>query len=87
MSDPNKNMVMYHVTRKEYQAWLINDFNQVSLTMQQLAAGLYGFGPTTPVNKLVSLTWLLWALCSFKILTFIFTFTLHSYPNAMELKL
>lgn len=28
MSDPNKNMVMYHVTRKEYQAWLINDFNR-----------------------------------------------------------
>ena len=32
-SDPNENVVQYHVINKDYEAWVINDFNRVSLTV------------------------------------------------------
>lgn len=33
-SDPKANIVQYHVNSKDYETWVVNDFNRVSLAIQ-----------------------------------------------------
>jgi len=48
MSDPNMNMVQYHVTNMDYEVWLMNDFNRVSLTRYNRSMLYYYFDSGHP---------------------------------------